>query len=508
MEQAQEKHIIWSSLNLELEEWRGFLEEEYPDRTEEEYYSLMHELNDGYLDDERANLNVQLSTPILVCADLGLWNGRKSGYRMIDSGNIRDCLSSGFDDVEWFVDKKGDLRSTAVHHDGRNHYLYRAVKEHVPDWQVERLQNKLYEGTASEADIDRVTRRLGEEIASVYGFPILETGIGKGGTGEMETVDAQKEMYEEVELLGREGLFTELRVDKETVPEGVYCYELRHGDDNGFPVSVEENVRVNYFGAVLFTEPLDLGEEKALQFGYDDFLFTGDQMYLGQMLKDRKEATDTEKAQEERHTETSLEKELVTGLSTKGKTGFVSGYEILTTGGALAAFMDSHNRNFHLTEKAAGMLCGYMDGHGYVIGQKDGQLYSGDLCKETEKIVWEETTIDDLVDSACEWNYELLQQARAEMENPDNFSDFVEKHSRYEDLSADEKVLDGMFERTKYETEINEIAQILADQLIRDLNSKGGIDAAVKKMTDQIKAGEDLLPDVSPALKKNGGKSR
>lgn len=324
----------------------------------------------------------------------------------------------------------------------------------------------------------------------------------------METVDVRKEVLEEVELMGRKGYFTELRVDKETVPEGMHCYELRHGDDEGIPVSVEESVRVNYFGAVLLSERLELGEDKALQFGYEDFGYTGEQMYPGQILKDRKKAIDTEKEQEGRDTEASLEYELMTELCAKGKSGFVNGYEILTTGAALTAFMDSHDMDFRMTEKEAEMLCRYMDGHGYIIGQKDGQLYRGDLCSEAEKIVWEETIIDDLVDSACEWNYEFLQEARAEMENPDNFSDFVEKHSRYEDFSADEKVLDGMFERTKYETEINELAQMLADQLIRDLNSKGGIDAAVRKMTDQIKAGEDLLPDVSLTLKKNGGKSR
>ena len=92
MEQAQEKHIIWSDINLDDGAWRAELEEEYPDRTEDEYMYLMDEINQGYLDDERCNLDIQLSTPIIVCGDLGLWNGRRMGYQMIDSGNIRDCL--------------------------------------------------------------------------------------------------------------------------------------------------------------------------------------------------------------------------------------------------------------------------------------------------------------------------------------------------------------------------------------------------------------------------------
>ena len=474
MEQIQEeKHIIWSNLNLDMEDWREFLEEEYPGRTEEEYYYLMHELNDGYLDDERMNLDKQLSTPILVCADLGLWNGRKSGYRMIGSGNIRDCLDSGFEDVEWYVDKQGDLRSTAIHHDGRNHYLYRAVKERVPDWKVERLQNKLYEGTASYADIAKVTRRLGDEIAAVYGFPIQEENREIGGMTDMEAVDVQKEVLEEVELLGRTGYFTELRVDKETVPEGMHCYELRHGDDDGFPVSVEESVRVNYFGAVLLAEELELGKEKALQFGYEDFGYTGEQMYLSQVQgKEQREQHDGE------------------------------GYKTIQTGAELISFMKESGISFQMNEKEADLLCSYMDGHGHVIGQKDGQLCCGDLCAEIDRTVWEETTIDDIVDSVTEWNYELLKEAKEFMENPKDFDDFVFQHSRHEDLCADEKVLDAMFDRTKYGEQIERIAEALAEQFIQNLQSKGDIDGAVKELAQGIKGGQEITATQKPEQKK------
>lgn len=170
----QDKHIIWSDMSLDYEDWRSDLEAEYPDLSEPERVALMYEINAEYLEDERSNLNVQLSTPILVCADLGLWDGRKIGYRMIGSGNLKDCLSNSCDYNEWFVDKRGDFCCTAVHHDGTNHYLYRAVKENASEAQVERLQEKLYNGTATRADITRVTRRLGDEIASVYGFSLSQ----------------------------------------------------------------------------------------------------------------------------------------------------------------------------------------------------------------------------------------------------------------------------------------------------------------------------------------------
>lgn len=167
---ASDRHVIWSDLNLDLDDWRDDLADEYPDLSEDELYQRMCEINRDYLDDERINLNIQLSQPIIVIGDLGRWNGRVMGYKMIDSGNIRDCLYSDTDFTEWYVDKYGDFRADAVHHDGTNHYLYRTFKEGVSETQKENLLEKIYRGRATRADITRVTRRLGDEIGKVYGW--------------------------------------------------------------------------------------------------------------------------------------------------------------------------------------------------------------------------------------------------------------------------------------------------------------------------------------------------
>ena len=167
-------HLIWSNYDLDYEDWRADLESEYPEMTENERVALMYDINGDYLDDERINLNIQLSRPILIIGDLGLWNGRFSGYKEIESGNIRDCLYSDTDYSTWFVDKNGDLRCDAVHHDGTNHYLYRAYKDGVSDEQIENLKWKIYEGKATRKDITRITRRLGDDIGKVYGWEFPE----------------------------------------------------------------------------------------------------------------------------------------------------------------------------------------------------------------------------------------------------------------------------------------------------------------------------------------------
>ena len=147
---------------------------------EDELYRIMCETNAEYLSDERVNLNIQLSQPILVIADLGLWNGRRMGYKEIPSGNIRDCLSGGYDYTTWYVDKKGDFRCDDIHHDGTNHYLYRVYKDGVSEYQKDRLKKKLYEGTATRADVTRITRRLGDEIGKVYGWDFPKIGESDG----------------------------------------------------------------------------------------------------------------------------------------------------------------------------------------------------------------------------------------------------------------------------------------------------------------------------------------
>ena len=84
-----EKKVIWSNYNLDYEDWKDFFDDEYPDLDEDKRIDLMYELNNVYLDDERMNLDIPVSEEIIVLGDLGLWNGRKSGYKEIQIACIQ-----------------------------------------------------------------------------------------------------------------------------------------------------------------------------------------------------------------------------------------------------------------------------------------------------------------------------------------------------------------------------------------------------------------------------------
>ena len=127
------------------------------------------ELLSEYLEDERANLNIKLDGTILVLADLGLWNGRRTGYKVISSGNIKDCLYDDCDYITWYCDQY-NFRCVACHHDGINRYLYRVFREGLDEYQIEKFLGKLERGKVNDRMLRRYTKSIRPEIAKVYGW--------------------------------------------------------------------------------------------------------------------------------------------------------------------------------------------------------------------------------------------------------------------------------------------------------------------------------------------------
>ena len=64
--------------------------------------------------------------------------------------------------------------------------------------------------------------------------------------------------YEQVTVLEKEAIFTELRVLRDSVPQGFSCYEVRHDDEcQGNPVEIAKGILVNFYGTLLVQESLE-----------------------------------------------------------------------------------------------------------------------------------------------------------------------------------------------------------------------------------------------------------
>jgi hypothetical protein len=166
------KHYIWQNTDLKIDDWRdGYIEfceiNNITPGGDDDLYDWMIDTNFNYLDDEYYNLNSTIAEQILLIADIGRWNGRVDGYKILKTRNLNEILNITDDQFEIYGDGK-NIRATGAHHDGVNYYLYRAIRS---DRNIENLLNAIYNGeTITPAKLNYYTRSIYPDVAAVYGW--------------------------------------------------------------------------------------------------------------------------------------------------------------------------------------------------------------------------------------------------------------------------------------------------------------------------------------------------
>lgn len=90
----------------------------------------------------------------------------------------------------------------------------------------------------------------------------------------MYPINALTEHFEAVEILGIPALFTTLRVDRETVPKGMYAYDMKTNEEDWlFPDLLGRHVTVDHYGTVLTASPIPLPENGYRDLAPGDFVF-------------------------------------------------------------------------------------------------------------------------------------------------------------------------------------------------------------------------------------------
>ena len=170
MKRKQKEFVIWQNYDINVEDYKEWLDEEFPDADENERYELCIESNDEQLDCERMNLDKILASDIICLADIGLWNGRKCGYKMIGQ-NLNSVLQfmNDCDYAEFFCDTY-NVCSRQSHHDGTHYLTYRQLKPNLSEQQIENFLDKILEGKLTSRDISRCTKSVRPLVAEVYGW--------------------------------------------------------------------------------------------------------------------------------------------------------------------------------------------------------------------------------------------------------------------------------------------------------------------------------------------------
>jgi hypothetical protein len=157
----KQRRVIWS--NNDYDEWCEAMQSELTeDEINPETYYGECEFS---LDDERMNLKKEVDGYIIAFANLGLWNGRVNGAKLIGT-SVADILSSSCDYCTWYCDPF-NVKCEGVHHDGTNYILYRVAKDkEYAEWLVNKIA---YEGMTEE-QFRRATKSLRPYVAKVYGW--------------------------------------------------------------------------------------------------------------------------------------------------------------------------------------------------------------------------------------------------------------------------------------------------------------------------------------------------
>lgn len=151
------KNMIWSydTSCWDEDEMKSMYEECYEETpSEETLQQYIDDTNNCYLEDvqeeitfyERKNGQKQY----IVLADLGLWNGRFDGGKIITG--LCNAISQCFEDYNEIYEEGGQLKVTAHHHDGTNYFQIKELTErgeeyaerHKWDMSDRELHQKLF----------------------------------------------------------------------------------------------------------------------------------------------------------------------------------------------------------------------------------------------------------------------------------------------------------------------------------------------------------------------------
>jgi hypothetical protein len=100
-----------------------------------------------------------------------------------------------------------------------------------------------------------------------------------------------------------------------------------------------------------------------------------------------------------------------------------------------------------------------------ILNDSEGRIYQSGA--EGEEIL---TTLDDVIDAVCEWNYEDIEAAERMLKRTDDYIGKCKLNSLRDNLKREERVLNFIFYQTKYGRNVEKIADRIAREVMEQLN--------------------------------------
>ena len=99
---------------------------------------------------------------------------------------------------------------------------------------------------------------------------------------------------------------------------------------------------------------------------------------------------------------------------------------IITEPDELIAWAETFDILLNPSIEDAEILLNYMEGHDYAIGiDSEGKMYRQDISEENGEV--EPYQIDDVIDTVCEWNYEMILDMEMHNEDYEVYNEYQRK---------------------------------------------------------------------------------
>lgn len=111
-------------------------------------------------------------------------------------------------------------------------------------------------------------------------------------------INIENDEFDLISLFGKPALFTNERLTDADIPQGLYCYHLRHSDDGCSFATIEPKVKVNHAGSVIIDAPIDFGKQEYISFTEDtEPNFIGNEITVGEYMRGEFEQSENESKQ-------------------------------------------------------------------------------------------------------------------------------------------------------------------------------------------------------------------
>lgn len=144
-----------------------------------------------------------------------------------------------------------------------------------------RYEMLIYEARQGNVTVEANSEREAKEkLMAMYKAGDVQFSFVSNVSSEvLETTKLRKTPLPRFEIFDKQALFADMVWDEIAKLQGIdklYRYDLRHGDDDGIPLTVERQVIVNRFATIFTAEPLLAEGEDRREIGEDDWSFRSD----------------------------------------------------------------------------------------------------------------------------------------------------------------------------------------------------------------------------------------